>query len=228
MAETTKPLAIVAGAGAGLGQSLLARFEAGGFAPVGLGRSEPDEVVGAFHALDLTDEARVSDVIADVIAEHGAPRIVVHNAAELVIAPFHNTHLKDYQRTWSSMVQSAILLAQSTIQPMVRASGGTFIVSGATASLRGGAKFSAFASAKFALRGFTQSLAREYQPAGVHVCHTILDGIIDTQRSRDLHAMDPAKMMRPQDIAEVYWQLAHQPKSAWTHELDLRPASEGF
>lgn len=126
------------------------------------------------------------------------------------------------------MVQSAVLLAQSVIQPMIAAGGGTFIVSGATASLRGGARFSAFASAKFALRGLSQSLAREFQPAGIHVSHVILDGIIDTPRSRGLHALDPVKMIRPVDIAESYWQLAHQPKSAWTHELDLRPATEGF
>ena len=223
-----KKLALVAGAGAGLGQSLLARFEAGGFTPVGLGRSQPDTTIGAFHTVDMADEAAVPDVISAIIAEHGPPSIVVHNTAELVIAPFADIRLADYQRTWTSMVQTAVLLAQSTLQPMVRGGGGTFIVSGATASLRGGAKFSAFASAKFALRGLTQSLAREYQPAGVHVCHAILDGIIDTPRSRDLHSLDPAKMMKPEDIAENYWQLAHQPQSTWTHELDLRPASEGF
>lgn len=222
------PFAIVAGAGTGLGQALLRRFEAGGFVPVGIGRTRPDAPVGAFHTIDLSDEVAVPDTIAAIIAEHGAPQIVVHNAAELVIKPFLDGHLTDYQRTWASMVQSAILLAQSTLQPMVRAGGGTFIVSGATASLRGGARFSAFASAKFALRGLTQSLAREFQPAGIHVSHVILDGIIDSDRSRALHDLDPSKMMRPDEIAEAYWQLAHQPKSTWTHELDLRPASEGF
>ena len=225
---TQKKLALVAGAGAGLGQSLLARFEAGGFTPVGLGRTQPETTVGAFYTLDMADDTAVPDVISGIIAKHGPPSVVVHNTAELFIAPFGDTTLADYQRTWTSMVQTAVLLAQSTLQPMVRGGGGTFIVSGATASLRGGAKFSAFASAKFALRGLTQSLVREYQPAGVHVCHAILDGIIDTPRSRDLHCLDPAKMMKPEDIAETYWQLAHQPKSTWTHELDLRPASEGF
>lgn len=223
-----KPLILVAGAGAGLGQSLLARFSDGGFSPVGLGRTRPENVTGQFIEVDLTDEDAVPKILAQVIAEHGAPKVVIHNTAELTIAPFAEIRLADYQRTWGSMVQSAILLAQSTLQPMVHAGGGTFIVSGATASLRGGARFSAFASAKFALRGLTQSLAREYQPNGVHVCHTILDGIIDTARSRDLHSLDPSKMMKPQDIAESYWTLAHQPKSTWTHELDLRPASEGF
>lgn len=223
-----KPLALVAGAGSGLGQSLLARFEAGGFTPVGLGRTRPDTPIGAFHTLDLADAAAVQSVIVDIIIEHGPPKVVIHNTAELVIAPFADTTLNDHRRLWISMVQTAILLGQSTLQPMVRAGSGTFIVSGATASLRGGAKFSAFASAKFALRGLAQSLAREYQPAGVHVCHVILDGIIDTARSRELHSLDPAKMMNPEDIAETYWQLAHQPKSTWTHELDLRPSTEGF
>ncbi|MEM6589280.1 MAG: SDR family NAD(P)-dependent oxidoreductase [Pseudomonadota bacterium] len=222
------PLVVVAGAGAGLGQALLARFEAGGYAPVGLGRSAPDNPIGAFHRVDLSDETAVPEAMAEIIAQHGAPKVVIHNTAELVIKPFTDIHLSDYQRTWSSMVQTAVLLGQTTLQPMVREGGGSFLVSGATASLRGGARFSAFASAKFALRGLTQSLAREFQPAGIHVCHVILDGIIDTQRSRDLHGLDPAKMMQPHDIAEAYWQLAHQPKSTWTHELDLRPASEGF
>lgn len=227
MAQTRKPLALVAGAGAGLGQSLLARFEAGGFAPVGLGRTAPDDPVGAFHTVDLTEEAAISK-IAEIITDYGPPKIAVHNTAELLIAPFAETTLADYQRCWASMVQSAVILAQGVMQPMVRGGGGTFIVSGATASLRGGARFSAFASAKFALRGLTQSLAREYQPAGIHVAHVILDGIIDTARSRELHSLDPAKMLNPTDIAEAYWQIAQQPKSAWSHEIDLRPASESF
>ena len=225
---TQKPLAIVAGAGAGLGQSVLSRFEQGGYAVVGIGRTAPTDPVGEFHTLDLSDESAVKTQIAQIIDTHGVPSVVVHNTAELVIAPFGETTLDDFSRTWTSMVQTAFLLGQATLGAMAKEGRGTFIVSGATASLRGGAKFAAFASAKFALRGLTQSMAREFQPQGVHVCHTILDGIIDTDRSRDLHSLDPAKMMKPNDIAEAYWQLAHQPKSTWTHELDLRPSSEGF
>lgn len=102
--------------------------------------------------------------------------------------------------------------------------GGALIVSGATASLRGGARFGAFAAAMFALRGLTQSLAREYQPQGIHAVHVILD----SDRSRNCHSLDPAKMMKPDDIAEAYWHIAHQPPSTWSHEIDLRPATEGF
>lgn len=223
-----KPMVLVAGAGVGLGKSLLARFADGGFEPVGLGRSAPKAPLGQFHTVDLADETSAPDMLAKIIAENGPPKVVIHNTAELVIAPFMQTSVDDYRRTWESMVKSAVLLAQATIQPMIDAGGGTFIVSGATATLRGGAKFSAFASAKFALRGLTQSLAREFQPKGVHVCHAILDGIIDTARARALHSLDPAKMMKPADIAETYWHIVHQSKSTWTHEFDLRPSSEGF
>ncbi len=226
--STETPLALVAGAGAGLGQSLLKRFQVGGMTAIGLGRTEPQGAVSPFLKVDLSDPEAVTPLISELIAAHGPPKIVVHNTAELVIAPFAETTLEDYQRTWASMVQSLVVLGQCVLQPMVRAGGGTLIVSGATASLRGGPRFSAFASAKFALRGLTQSLAREYQPAGVYVSHVILDGIIDTPRSRDLHALDPSKMMKPDEVAEAYWQLALQPQSTWTHELDLRPASEGF
>ena len=200
---TQKPLAIVAGAGAGLGQSVLKRFAHGGFAVVGLGRTEPALPIGDFHNLDLSDADAVAATLATIIETYGVPEVVVHNTAELVIAPFGDTSLQDFSRVWTSMVQTAFLLGQATLAPMANAGHGAFIVSGATASLRGGAKFAAFASAKFALRGLTQSMAREFQPQGVHVCHTILDGIIDTDRSRDLHSLDPAKMMKPGDIAEA-------------------------
>ena len=222
------PLAIVAGAGAGLGQSVCARFAAEGMTVAGLGRTRPETVAGEFYTVDLADPNQTCPLIANLIQRHGPPKIVVHNTAELVIAPFAETRLADHQRTWAAMVQTLVLLAQATLQPMVRGGGGTLIVSGATASLRGGARFAAFASAKFALRGLTQSLAREYQPAGIHVAPVILDGIIDTPRSREMHSLDPAKMLKPSDIAETYWQIAQQPRSAWTQEMDLRPYSEGF
>lgn len=226
--RTQQPLAIISGAGAGLGRSLLQRFENGGYKCVGFGRSEPEHQIADFYKVDMADPVAVNDAIGDVINKYGPPKVAVHNTAELIIAPFEETTLEDFQRTWRSMVQSAVVLSNATIPAMVKNGGGAFLATGATASIRGGAKFAAFASAKFALRGLTQSLAREYQKDGVHVCHVLLDGIIDTPRSRELHGLDTERMMQPNDIADAYWQLAHQPKSTWTHELDLRPASEQF
>jgi len=192
--------ALVAGAGQGLGQSLLARFASEGMTVVGLGRTELVGMSGEFYQCDLSDVAAVSKVIEDLCTRLGPPTIVVHNAAELVIEAFDKTEPAVFEQTWKSMVQSLVVLGQAVLDPMIKGDGGTLLVSGATASLRG----------------------------GVHVCHVILDGIINSKRSRDLHSLNPARMMSPDDIAEVYWQLAQQPKTTWSHELDLRPASEGF
>lgn len=220
-------LVLIAGAGNGLGVSLMKKFSAAGYAPVGINRSKADGDVDILQA-DLTSMKESQAAVEAAIEKYGSPKIVIHNTAQLTIKPFLEMDEGEFEYVWRNMVLSAHNLARASIIPLISGGGGAFIVSGATASLRGGNKFSAFASAKFALRGLTQSLAREFQPKGVHVAHVILDGIIDTPKSRELHGMDPARMMSPDDIAQAYLDLAHQPQSTWTHELDLRPASESF
>lgn len=118
----------------------------------------------------------------------------------------------------------AFRVSQVVLPAMVAAGGGAMIFSGATASLRGGAEFAAFASAKFALRGLVQSLARAYQPQGVHVVHTILDGVLGSSAGSTQY---PPRL-EPADIAKGYWLLVQQPRGAWTHELDLRCSDEPF
>ena len=221
------PLAIVAGAGPGLGQSLVTSFRQNGYAASGLNRTVPPGASTTL-AVDLTDPGRTKAELGALIRTHGAPKLVVHNTAKLVIAPFADSGPEDFEAAWRAMVLSAVHLAHATLPVMAETGGGTFIVSGATASLRGGRNFAAFASAKAGLRALTQSLAREYGPKAVHLVHTILDGIVDTTASRALHGMDPSRMMQPADIASTYLSLASQPKSTWTHELDLRPMGEPF
>lgn len=220
-------LVLIAGAGNGLGVSLMKKFSAAGYDPVGINRSKADGDVDILQA-DLTSMKETQAAVEAAIEKYGHPKIIIHNTAQLTIKPFLEMDEGEFEYVWRNMVLSAHNLARASIIPLISGGGGAFIVSGATASLRGGNKFSAFASAKFALRGLSQSLAREFQPKGVHVAHVILDGIIDTPKSRELHGMDPARMMSSDDIAQAYLDLAHQPKSTWTHELDLRPASESF
>ncbi|MEP2947544.1 MAG: SDR family NAD(P)-dependent oxidoreductase [Lentilitoribacter sp.] len=220
-------LVLIAGAGNGLGVSLMKKFSAAGYDPVGINRSKADGDVDILQA-DLTSMKESQAAVEAAIEKYGSPKIVIHNTAQLTIKPFLEMDEGEFEYVWRNMVLSAHNLARASMIPLISGGGGAFIVSGATASLRGGNKFSAFASAKFALRGLTQSLAREFQPKGVHVAHVILDGIIDTPKSRELHGMDPARMMSPDDIAQAYLDLAQQPQSTWTHELDLRPASESF
>lgn len=204
------------------------RFIANGMTAVGLTRSGAPNSALDIRACDLADANAIKPLVSELISTYGAPKIVVHNPAHLVIRAFLELTESDFLDSWRAMTLSAVLLGQSTLQPMVRGGGGSFLVSGATASLRGGANFAAFTAAKFALRGLTQSFAREFQPAGIHVAHIIMDGIIDTAQSRALHKMDPLKMMSPDDIAETFWQIAQQPKSVWSHEIDLWPHSEAF
>lgn len=224
----TPPLAIVAGAGPGLGQRLVAYLNAHGYRAFGLNRSVPAGAGADTLVCDLTNPASVTSVIRDLSCTHGAPAIVIHNPAKLVIAPFEETEADEFEATWRSMVLSAVHLGKAVLPVMAEAGGGVFIVSGATASLRGGKNFSAFASAKSALRALTQSLAREYGAKGIHIAHVILDGIMDTEASRALHSMSPDRMMRTEDVAAAYLHLAQQPNSTWTHELDLRPMGESF
>ena len=224
----SNPLAIVAGAGAGLGQTLVRSLGENGYNAIGLNRTVPDGANAATLAVDLAEVDQTARAVSGLISSHGAPKLVVHNTAKLVISGFEGAANADFEVTWRAMVLSAVNLARGVLPAMVENGGGTFIVTGATASLRGGAKFAAFASAKAGLRALTQSLAREYGPKGVHVAHVILDGIVDTDASRTLHSIDPARMMKPDDIAQTYLALADQPKSTWTHELDLRPMGETF
>ncbi|MDC0660012.1 SDR family oxidoreductase [Leisingera sp. SS27] len=221
------PLAIVAGAGPGLGQTLVSSFGRNGYSAFGLNRTVPQGASSTL-AVDLTEPRWSRVTLRDMICTHGPPKLVVHNTAKLVISPFEDTSTGDFEATWRAMVLSAVNVAHSVLPAMAGTGGGTFIVSGATASLRGGKNFAAFASAKAGLRALTQSLAREYGLKGVHVVHVILDGIVETEASRDLHDTDPSRMMQPADIANTYLALASQPKSTWTHELDLRPMGEAF
>jgi NADP-dependent 3-hydroxy acid dehydrogenase YdfG len=117
---------------------------------------------------------------------------------------------------------------QAVLPQMVRQRSGAIVISGATASTRGAARFAAFASAKFALRGLAQSLAREYHSKGVHVAHVILDGLLRGSPSATRFGSDKDDGIDPNQVAETYRWLAEQEASSWTHELDLRPSSEKF
>lgn len=223
------PLLLIAGYGGGLGAALADRFAARGFCVVGLCRSgSPKQKSATIISADLTDAADTARAW-DEVRLHGVPQIVVHNAVQLVTGPFLEQTPAGFRDAWESAVLSAVHVAQLAFPSMVAAGGGTFLVSGATASIRGGARFAPFASAKFALRGLAQALAREFQPQGIHVVHVILDGIVWSERSRQRRPeLSAAECLDPLAIADVYYELYRQSPSAWTHEIDLRPQSERF
>ncbi|MBI1207360.1 MAG: SDR family NAD(P)-dependent oxidoreductase [Azospirillum sp.] len=231
-----RPLAVITGVGEGVGASLAGMLARAGYDLVGIARSERVKAElsarvaaggGAYRhlACDLTDAPAVTARLAPLAA---GVAVVVHNAHHLLIKPFEETSAEEFERVWRVACFGAMLVAQTLLPAMAARGSGTMIFTGATASRRGGAKFSAFASAKFALRGLAQALAREYGPRGVHVAHVVIDGLIWEPQTRQRFSPSQAGCLAPDAIAAAYLGIIEQPVSAWTHELDLRPFSERF
>ena len=209
--------AVIVGAGGVLGRALRAEFEGAGHRVFGLGRGD----------CGLQDAAAVTGAVAGIAQAH-AVDVLICNAAQLTIAPFLELGPADFESSWRAGVMSAVGAARAVIPGMLRARAGTLLFTGATASLRGSANFAAFAVAKAGLRALAQSLAREYQPQGIHVAHVVLDGVLRGSRSAGRFQLGDERTLDPAEVARAYRYLAGQPRSAWTHELELRPASEKF
>ena len=226
MARSSKPVAIVVGVGPGLGAALVRRFAKEGMA-VALAARQGDrlaglakETGGKAYGCDATVETAVGDLFAAVERDLGRPELVVFNAGGFVRKPIAELSVADMEGAWRSNCLGGFLVGRAAARAMQPAGSGTIIFTGATAAMRGGANFAAFAMGKFGLRALAQSMARELGPKGIHVAHTIIDGGIGENTE--------ATKLTPAAIADAYWHLHRQAKSAWTQELDLRPWAEKF
>jgi NAD(P)-dependent dehydrogenase (short-subunit alcohol dehydrogenase family) len=225
------PVALVAGSGGVLGEALMVEFRNAGYQVAGLRRNLPRQARAddiRVLACDLTDPRLTEATARQVVDELGPVDVLVCNAAHLQIAPFLDLGIEDFEACWRATVGSAIGCARAVLPSMRRRERGAMIFSGATASARAAANFAAFASAKFALRALAQSLAREYQPQGLHVCHVVLDGLLLGSPSMARFGRTDDRALAPADVARTYRWLAEQPASTWTQELDLRPRGESF
>jgi NAD(P)-dependent dehydrogenase (short-subunit alcohol dehydrogenase family) len=159
---------------------------------------------------------------------------VVHNAAGFVRKPLLETSAAEFEQGWRNACLGGFLVGREAVRLMLshgenERHRGTVIFTGATAALRGGANFQNMAVAKFGVRALAQSMAREFQPRGIHVAHVIIDGQIESERAgRSVAERGIDAVLAPDAIAEAYYQLHLQPPSAWTQELDLRPYVEKF
>lgn len=180
---------------------------------------------------DARDEDEMT-ALFDTIENDIAPLdVVVFNIGANVIFPVTETTGRVYRKVWEMAAFAGFLTGREAAKHMIPRGRGTIIFTGATASIRGGAGFSAFASAKHALRALAQSMARELGPKHIHVAHTIIDGAIDSRFIRENfadvdHLRTEDAILSPDEIAQNYVWLHKQPRSAWTHELDLRPWKE--
>jgi NAD(P)-dependent dehydrogenase (short-subunit alcohol dehydrogenase family) len=245
MSDVQQGSVLILGVGSsrGLGAAVARVFAAAGFPVVIAGRShdklrqaaESIAAVGRAPHIEVGDVANAGDVRRFVSsAESLAPlHVAVQNAGGNRRAPFLEVTAEVFEEHWRAHALAGFLLAQAVLPNMLARRSGTIIFTGATGSLRGSANFSPFAAAKAALRMTAQSVAREFGPQGIHVAHVIVDGVIDGDRVRAAIPGVEARfgedgMLHPDEIAKMYLMLHRQQRSAWTHELDLRPWSEKF
>jgi NAD(P)-dependent dehydrogenase (short-subunit alcohol dehydrogenase family) len=182
---------------------------------------------------DARDEEQMTALVERIEREIGPIEVAVFNIGANVRFPLGETTSRVFRKVWEMACFAGFLMGRAVAGPMQARGRGTILFTGATASLRGGSGFAAFAAAKFGLRALAQSMARELGPVGIHVAHIVVDGAIDTPwiaaNFPERYALkEQGGILDPDHIAETYWQLHRQARSAWTHELDLRPWIETF
>ncbi|RKG95237.1 SDR family NAD(P)-dependent oxidoreductase [Corallococcus sp. CA053C] len=249
MTSPLKPTAVVVGVGAeqGLGAALCRKFAAQGYHVLVAGRTgaKVSQVVQTLYARQGSGEAIITDTTkeADVVSlfERAlspgpgfAPvDLVVFNAGNNRKVPFRELDAAQFEDFWRVGCFGGFLVGREAARAMVPLGRGTVLFTGASASLRGKPGFAQFAAAKAGLRMISQSMARELGPQGLHVAHVIIDGGINGERLRSLApqpvlAREDDGLLDIDAIAETYWQLHRQHRSAWTQEVDLRPFKESF
>jgi len=228
-------VALIVGVGPGLGAALARRFAEGGFAvavaarDAGRLRALAQEIGGRAYACDAADAASVERLFEEVERDLGTPHVSIYNAGAYAPGAVIEIEAAEFERCWRILCLGGFLVGQGAARSMVPAGRGTILFTGATASLRGGANFANLAVGKFGLRAVAQSMARELGPKGIHVAHVIIDGQIRSKRYAHLEKQRPPDgLLDPAAIAETFWHLHTQPRSAWTLELDLRPWVEKF
>ncbi len=225
--------ALIVGAGSGLSASL-ARLLSNSGLKVALAARNPDKLAdlagetGAkVFPCDASKEAEMARLFDNVEAALGAPDVAIYNASFRTRGAFIELLPADVEKAIAITAYGAFLMAQQAAKRMLPNRHGAIFFTGASASVKGYAKSAPFAMAKFALRGLSQSLARELQPQGIHVAHFVIDGGIRSQRR--VEAPDkPDSMLDPDAIAQTYLDVLRQPRNAWTSEVELRPWVETF
>jgi NAD(P)-dependent dehydrogenase (short-subunit alcohol dehydrogenase family) len=234
--------ALVIGAGDATGGAIARRFAREGFVACVV-RRHADKLKPLVEAIekdggrarafgtDARKEDQVVELVATIEREVGPLEVAVFNIGANVRFGIRETTARVYFKVWEMAAFGGFLMGREAAKVMVPRGRGSILFTGATASLRGGNGYSAFAGGKHALRALSQSMARELGPLGIHVAHVVIDGAIDTKFIQDMFPERYAKkdqdgILNPDHIAENYWMLHTQPRDAWTYELDLRPWNE--
>lgn len=243
-----KGAVLLVGAGDAIGAAVARRFAEGGYKvciarrEAGKSKALADEIAAkGFYlrafSVDARKEEEVQKLFSDVEKTVGPIEICLFNAGSNVNKPLLETTDKLFFKAWELACYAGFLVGREAARYMTGHGGGTILFTGATASVRGGKGFAAFASAKFGLRAVAQAMARELGPKNIHVAHLLLDAAVDSeaihQRMKAVTGISateipPDSLTKTSSIAEAFWFLHHQSKDGWSHELDLRPSVEAW
>lgn len=229
-----KSVCVVVGVGPGNGAAIADRFAANGYQVALCARDKErlNEIAASIQGsapfvYDVRDPQAAPGVFARIRQQLGPIDVLVYNAGAGAFANIDDATPEDFQAAWEVNCRGLFLAVKEVLPDMRAAGGGNVIVIGATASVRGGANFAPFASAKAGQRGLVQSLARHLWPEKIHVAYVILDGVVNLRRTRQQMPGKPDEFfLEPSRIAESVYFLTRQDKQAWTFELDLRPFAE--
>ena len=231
-----EPVCIVSGVGPGTGTALSRRFAEGGYRVAMLARSAErlasleSEIPGATgFVCDVADEAAVNSTVAAIKQRFGAPGVLIHNAVGGAFGTFLDIDPADLERNFRVNTMGLLYLARAVAPAMIAARSGSIVVTGNTSALRGKPMFAGFAPTKAAQRILAQSMARTLGPQSVHVAYVVIDAVIDVPWTRARFSNKPDDFfIKPTAIAETVWQVAHQDRSAWSFDVELRPFGENW
>lgn len=230
----TDKVCMITGVGPGTGTELVKRFQSGGYAVAMLARTEDrlkelEQSLSGTHAYpcDVTETASLEKTISAIESKLGAPDILIHNAVGGAFGSFMDIDPDVLEKNFQVNTMALLHLARRLAPSMIEKKSGAMICTGNTSAYRGKANFAGFAPTKAAQRILAESIARDLGPKGIHVAYVAIDAVIDLPWTRRRNPQAPDDYFcKPADIAEECYRIAHQPKSAWTFNVEIRPFGE--
>ena len=229
-----EPVCVISGVGPGTGAALSRRFAEGGYRVAMLARNTErlsqleQEIPGAAgFVCDVSQEAAVNATVAAIKERFGAPEVLIHNAVGGAFGTFLEIEPSVLEQNFQVNTMGLLYLARAVAPDMLAANKGVIIATGNTSALRGKPRFAGFAPTKAAQRILAESMARTLGPQGIHVAYVIIDAVIDLAWTRKRFADKPDDFfIKPSAIADTTWHVAHQDRSGWSFQVEVRPFGE--
>jgi len=229
-----REVAVVTGVGPGTGAAIARRFALGGYSVAMLARNrerlselERETADTRGYPCDVADEVQIDSALAAIRSDLGVPSVLIHNAVGGAFGNFLQIDPQILERNFQVNTMGLLHLARRLAPAMIEAGRGVIIATGNTSALRGKANFAGFAPTKAAQRILAESIARELGPKGIHVAYVLIDAVIDLAWTREMKPDAPDEFfIKPAAIAEEIWHFAHQDRSAWSFNVEVRPFGE--